>query len=70
MQIVHFKQLPTLNNRPTMPIHSPDISIAWDHMIGSTDALGSNDGFRHDLVDITQDALTNLAPKYYYKGSF
>ena len=51
-----------------MPIHSPDIFIAWDHMIESADALGSNGGFRHDLVDITQDALTNLAPKYYYKG--
>lgn len=49
-----LNELPALNNVPGMPLHLPDMAYAWDKIILAADVLGHNDGYRHDLTDITQ----------------
>lgn len=56
---------PRLNIKPWFWYNTTYFIKSWDRLIKSADNLKDNEGFKHDLVDVTRQVLQILGDIYY-----
>ncbi|XP_063220773.1 alpha-N-acetylglucosaminidase isoform X2 [Bacillus rossius redtenbacheri] len=56
---------PSLRLQPYAWYSVPDVGEAWTEMLRASTSLGAAAAFRHDLVDVTRQALELLASAHY-----